>query len=49
MVIELKFFQEMTFDEIAGLEGISANTAKTRFYAGLARLKTLMGARDDLF
>lgn len=49
VVIELKFFQEMTFDEIAGLEGISANTAKTRFYAGLARLKTLMGARDDLF
>ena len=49
MVIELKFFQEMTFDDIAGLEGVSSNTAKTRFYAGLTRLKSLMGECDDLF
>ncbi|GGG55273.1 RNA polymerase subunit sigma-24 [Pseudohongiella nitratireducens] len=49
MVIELKFFQEMTFDDIASLESISPNTAKTRFYAGLARLKTLMGDCDGLF
>lgn len=49
VVIELKFFQEMTFDDIAGLEGISANTAKTRFYAGLTRLKTLMGECHGLF
>lgn len=49
MVIELKFYQEMTFDDIATLEGISANTAKTRFYAGLTRLKTLMGEGNGLF
>jgi RNA polymerase sigma-70 factor (ECF subfamily) len=49
MVIELKFFQEMTFEDIADLVGISANTAKTRFYAGLTRLKTLMGEGDGLF
>lgn len=49
LVIELKFFQEMTFEDIAALEGISSNTAKTRFYAGLARLKTLMGECDGLY
>lgn len=49
LVIELKFFQEMTFEDIAALEGISSNTAKTRFYAGLTRLRTLMGECDGLY
>jgi len=38
-VIELKFFQHFTFDEIAGQLGISPNTAKTRLYAALAKMR----------
>lgn len=39
LVVELKFFQHFTFDEIAGQLGISPNTAKTRLYAALARMR----------
>lgn len=38
-VVELKFFQHFTFDEIAMQTGISSNTAKTRLYAALKKLK----------
>ena len=38
-VVELKFFQHFTFDEIAGQLGISPNTAKTRLYAALAKMR----------
>lgn len=38
-IVELKIYQSMTFDEIAGLEHISPNTAKTRFYTALRKLK----------
>jgi RNA polymerase sigma-70 factor, ECF subfamily len=38
-VIELKLFQNMTFDEIEGYTGLSASTAKTRFYTALKKLK----------
>jgi len=38
-VIELKLFQNMTFDEIELYTGLSANTAKTRFYSALQKLK----------
>lgn len=41
-VVELKVYQSMTFDEIAELECISPNTAKTRFYAALRKLKGVM-------
>jgi len=41
-VVELKFFGQFTFDEIAEQTGISANTAKSRLYSGLEKLKTLM-------
>jgi RNA polymerase sigma-70 factor (ECF subfamily) len=41
-VIELKFFGQFTFDEIAELTGMSANTAKSRMYGALEKLKTLM-------
>jgi RNA polymerase sigma-70 factor (ECF subfamily) len=41
-VIELKFFGQFTFDEIADLTGMSANTAKSRMYGALEKLKTLM-------
>lgn len=38
-VVELKFFQNFTFDEIGGQLGISTNTAKTRLYSALKRLR----------
>ncbi len=38
-VVELKLFQSMTFDEIEGYTGLSANTAKTRFYTALEKLR----------
>jgi RNA polymerase sigma-70 factor (ECF subfamily) len=41
-VVELKFFGQFTFEEIAEQTGISANTAKSRLYGGLEKLKTLM-------
>ena len=41
-VVELKLFQNMTFDEIEGYTGLSANTAKTRFYAALQKLRNLV-------
>ena len=41
-VVELKFFGQFTFDEIAEQTGISANTAKSRLYGALEKLKILM-------
>jgi RNA polymerase sigma-70 factor (ECF subfamily) len=38
-VVELKYFQHFTFDEIGGQLGISSNTAKTRLYAALEKMK----------
>lgn len=39
-VIELKFFQEMTFDEIAAVLSVPVSTIKSRLYSGLEMLKT---------
>lgn len=39
LVVELKFFQHCTFEEIAKQLGISVNTAKSRLYSGLDKLK----------
>ncbi len=38
-VVELKFFGQFTFDEIAEQTGLSANTIKSRLYSALNRLK----------
>ena len=38
-VVELKFFQHFTFDEIANQLGISSNTVKSRLYSALDKLK----------
>lgn len=35
LVVELKFLQHFTFDEIGSQLGISSNTAKTRLYSAL--------------
>src|SRR5512136_768853 len=42
-VIELKFFQEMTFEEIAQVLDVPLSTIKSRLYAGLEMLKTRLG------
>ena len=39
LVVELKFFQQCTFAEIAQQLGISTNTAKSQLYSALAKLK----------
>lgn len=39
LVVELKFFQDLTFEEIAAQLRIPVNTAKTRLYTGLSRLR----------
>ena len=41
-VVELKFFGQFTFDEIAQQTGLSPNTVKSRLYSALTRLKVLM-------
>ncbi|RDV28154.1 sigma-70 family RNA polymerase sigma factor [Alteromonas aestuariivivens] len=38
-VIELKFFGQFTFDEIAQQMGLSPNTVKSRLYSALSKLK----------
>jgi RNA polymerase sigma-70 factor, ECF subfamily len=44
IIIEYKFFHNRTFEEIALISGISANTVKTRYYAALK----LMKSREEL-
>lgn len=46
IVVELKFFQQCTFDDIAFQLGISSNTAKSRLYGALDKLKGFMEAVD---
>ncbi len=38
-VVELKFFQHFTFEDISEQLGISPNTAKTRLYSALKKLR----------
>ena len=45
-VIELKFFQELTFGEIAEILNIPLSTIKSRLYSGLEILKSRLGDRD---
>ena len=47
LVVELKLFQQQTFDDIARQLGLSNNTIKTRFYTALDKLKILMEASYD--
>lgn len=48
LVVELKIYQSLTFEEIAAMQEISENTAKTRFYTALKKLKTVMEERHVL-
>lgn len=39
LVVELKFYQQFTFDEIASQLAVSTNTVKSRFYAALDKMR----------
>jgi RNA polymerase sigma-70 factor (ECF subfamily) len=41
-VVELKFFEQFTFEQIAEQSGVSDNTVKSRLYAALNKLKDLI-------
>jgi len=43
-VVELKFFQDLTFEEIAAVTETPVSTIKSRLYAGLEMLKVRLGA-----
>ena len=47
LVVELKFFQQCTFDEIAQQLGISTNTAKSQLYGALEKLKHFLEAETQ--
>jgi len=47
IVIELKFFQEQTFEDIAGILQIPVSTVKSRLYSGLEMLKTRLSSKPD--
>lgn len=44
VVIELKFYQEETFDQIAGILDVPTSTVKSRFYSALDHLKSRLGS-----
>jgi RNA polymerase sigma factor (sigma-70 family) len=46
-IIHLKYYDELTFEEIGARLAISQNTAKTCFYRGLRRLQALMKKHGD--
>ena len=48
LVVELKIYQSLTFEEIAEMQDISTNTAKTRFYAALKKLRAATEESDVL-
>ena len=43
LVVELKFFQDLTFDQIASVVEAPVSTVKSRFYTGLETLKSRLG------
>lgn len=48
VVVELKFFQDCTFEEISQILGTPLSTIKSRFYAALALLKSQLARSLDL-
>jgi RNA polymerase sigma factor (sigma-70 family) len=45
LVVELKFFQHCTFEEISYQTGVPVNTVKTRLYSALQKLRTQLEAQ----
>ncbi|WP_196141149.1 RNA polymerase sigma factor [Aliikangiella sp. G2MR2-5] len=48
MVVELKFFQHFTFEEISQQTGVAISTIKTRLYSALQKLKGQMEVQNAL-
>ncbi|HVN80644.1 MAG TPA: sigma-70 family RNA polymerase sigma factor [Terriglobia bacterium] len=46
IVVELKFFKELTFEEISQVVQVPLSTVKTRLYSGLEALKSRLGRTD---
>jgi RNA polymerase sigma-70 factor (ECF subfamily) len=46
-VVRLKHFEALTFDEIAARLGVAANTAKSRYYRGLDRLRRRLRPMEE--
>ena len=46
LLVELKVYQSRTFEEIAEIQDISVNTAKTRFYTALRKLRSHLEESD---
>jgi len=46
LAVELRYYQELTFEEIATVTGCPASTVKHRFYTALAILKETLGQPD---
>ncbi len=45
-VVELRFYQDLTFEEIASVIEAPLSTVKSRFYAGLEIMKVRLGGRS---
>ena len=41
LIVELKIFQSLTFEDIAEIHEISVNTVKTRFYSAIKKLQVV--------
>ncbi|MES2605680.1 MAG: sigma-70 family RNA polymerase sigma factor [Pseudomonadota bacterium] len=48
LVVELKFFQHFTFEQIGVQTGVSVNTVKSRLYASLQKMKDQLEANHVL-
>jgi RNA polymerase sigma-70 factor, ECF subfamily len=48
LVVELKFFQHLTFEDIAYQTGVPCNTVKSRLYAALVKLKDSLEERHAM-
>ncbi len=46
-ILLLKHVEELTFDQIGKRLDLSANTAKTRYYRGIAKLRGLLASQMD--
>jgi len=48
LIVEMKVYQGMTFEEIGKVVRVSENTSKTRYYSALKKLKNLLEASNDM-
>jgi RNA polymerase sigma-70 factor, ECF subfamily len=46
-ILRMRHFDELTFEEAALRLGISVSAAKSRYYRGLEKLRTLLGSRAE--